>query len=588
MTLKWSVILLAFGLFVGCTKSRNLDEKVLNVSVSAKVKGMDPVNAGDTYSSSEIGRVYEGLLEYHPFKRPYELMPNLAEAMPEISEDGLTYKFNLKKGVLFHDNKCFPNGKGRELVAEDFVYSIKRLADSKNHSVGWWLLDGKLSGLNEWRDANKDKEKTDYSMAVEGLKALDKYTLQFKLSKPFPQFLYSLAMVYTFAVPKEAVDFYGEDFINNPVGTGPFTTGSYMQSTRIEYNKNPNYRDERYPSEGAPGDKENGLLDDAGKKLPLVDKVVVQIQVESQPRWLGFEKGKSDYNGIPKDQYASVVTPDKGMTDGYAKKGITLEITPDLDITYIAFNHDDPLFQGQKGLLLRRAMSLAYDNAQNNELFQNNRGILAQTLLPPGIAGFDENYENPYGKYDVEKAKALLAEAGYPEGKGLPELNYEIASSTDARQGAEFFQKMMAAIGIKIKVNQNTWPELTKKVKQRQAQMFGMAWLGDYPDAENFFQLIYGPNSSPGPNGGNYNDAKFNAMFDKSTVMQDSPERTAIYKEMAQYSAEQVPMILGVHRTSFVVKHGWLKNYKFSTFDTGAAKYYNVDLEKKEELLKKL
>lgn len=584
-----SIILLLVGtllLSVGCTKKVDLKERVLNLTVSAKVKGFDPVNAGDTYSSGEIARVYEGLLSYHYLKRPYTLIPNVAAAMPTVSEDGMTYTFKIKKGVKFHDNKCFPGGKGRELKAADFVYSIKRMADSKNISTGWWLLDGKIKGLNEWREKNKEKNKTDYSEEVAGLKAIDDYTLQFTLSKQYPQFLYSLAMVYTYAVPKEAVEFYGKDFINNPVGTGPFITGTYTQGNRIEYKKNPAYREVLYPSEGMPEDKKLGLLADAGKKLPLVEKIVVNIQTESQPAWLSFEKGKTDYFGIPKDQFESVVSPDKAITDAYAKKGITLDISADLDITYIAFNHEDPLFKSNTKL--RQAMSTAYDGAQANKLFYNDRYLLAQGILPPGIGGYDKDYKSPYRQFNVEKAKKLLAEAGYPEGKGLPTIQYDTTATTISRQMSEYFKKQMAQIGIKVQVNTNTWPQLTKKVKTRQAQMFGMAWLGDYPDAENFLQLLYGPNSSPGPNGSNYNNPNFNSLFDKATKMQPGPERAALYTQLNKMASKDAAYIYGVHRTNFAVKHSWLKNYKFSTFSHGNAKYLNIDLKKKAEMLDKL
>lgn len=569
-----------------CTKERNLNEKVLHITVENKVKGMDPINTGDTYSSTEVARVYEGLLQYHYLKRPYQLEPNLAAQMPTVSDDGLTYTFKLKKGVLFHDNKCFKDGVGREMVAEDVVYSIKRLADPRNNAIGWWLLDEKIAGLNEWREKQKESEKTDYDASVEGLKALDKYTVQFKLTEKFPQFLYALPMSYTMVVPREAVEFYGKEFLNNPVGTGPFMTDTYTQSTKIVYKKNPKYRKETYPTEGEAGDKEAGLLDDAGKTLPLVEKIIVYIQPESQPRWLSFEKGKTDFLGIPKDNFETVVTPDKGITDAYAKKGIVLQVNPDLDITYIAFNHEDPLFKDN--VKLKRAMSLAYNTAQSNELFYNNLGIYAQTPIPPGIQGYDPEYVNPWMKFDLEQAKKLLAEAGYPEGKGLPTIKYDTTATTVSRQMGEFFKKQMGQIGINVEVITNTWPQLTEKVHKRQTQTYGMAWLGDYPDAENFLQLLYGPNSSPGPNGSNYDNPEFNKLFEKATKMQPSPERTALYKKLAQTYSEEVPWILGVHRTSFVVKHGWLKNYKFATFNYGNAKYWDVDLEKKKQLIDKL
>ncbi|MCT4642870.1 MAG: ABC transporter substrate-binding protein [Bacteriovoracaceae bacterium] len=578
---KLSALLLSVFILSACTKKVNLNEKVLNLVVSAKVKGMDPVNAGDTYSSYEIARVYEGLLTYHYLKRPYTLIPNLAQQMPTVSKDGTEYTFKIKKGVMFHDNECFENGKGRELVANDFIYSIKRLADLKNNSNGWWLLDGRIKGLNEWR-----KAKGNYDQKIEGLTALDSHTLKFTLVKPYPQFLYALAMVYTFAVPKEAVDYYKDQFLNNPVGTGAFMTGTYKQSNRIEYTRNPNYRQETYPTEGTSEDEKLGLLEDAGKKLPLVDKIVINIQTESQPAWLSFEKGKVDILGIPKDNFDQVVTPGKGITDKYAKKGIVLKTNPDLDITYIAFNHEHPLFKSNRKL--RQAMSLAYDGAKSNELFYNNNGILAQTILPPGLGGYDKNYKNPYRQFNIAKAKKLLALAGYPEGKGLPTITYDCSASTTARQMGEFFKKNMAAIGINVQVVTNTWPQLVKKVKTKQTQTYGMAWLGDYPDAENFLQLVYGPNKAPGPNGSNYDNQQFNKKFDIVTKMQPGPQRAAKYKELAQSVAEDAVYILGVHRKSFVVKHGWLKNYKFSTFQHGHAKYYDVDIEVKKANLKKL
>ncbi len=571
----------------GCTKKVDKNLKSLNLSVVAKIKGMDPIYANDRYSSNEVARVYEGLLEYHYLKRPFTLVPNLAESMPEVSKDGLTYTFKIKKGVMFQDDPAFPNGKGRELVAQDFVYSIMRLADPKLRSLGWWLLDGKVVGLNEWRAKYSDKKAANYAETIEGLKALDNYTLQFKLTKPFPQFLYSLAMPFTFAVAKEVVAKYQGEFLNHPVGTGPFVIkdGVFRQSNKITYFKSPSFRNKTYPTEASEEFVKKGFLADAGKKLPLVDKIVVNIIEEDQPRWLNFNKGKLDFIGIPKDNFASAIIPGAGLKDEYAGKGIILEVVPSLDVTYIGFNHDHKLFQ--ENLKLRQAMSLAYDTEESNNLFYNGQGIPAQSVVPPGIAGNIKGWENPYAKFDLEKAKALLAEAGYPEGKGLPEITYDITASSVARQMSEFFKKKMAAIGINIKIQQNTWPELQKKLTNRNIMMWGMAWGADYPDAENFLQLLYCPNKAPGANGSDYCDPKFDKMFEYASKLQDSPERTAKYEEMNKYVGEQVPWIYGVHRRNYVIAQGWLKNYITSDFEAGQAQYLNVDLKEKEKLLEK-
>jgi len=584
-TMNFVLALLLVLSLLSCTKKVDVNEKVLNLVVSAKVKGMDPISSDDRYSSNEVARVYEGLLEYHYLKRPYTLVPNLAEALPEVSSDGLTYIFKIRKGVLFHDDAAFPEGKGRELTAEDFVYSLKRLADPKLQSVGWWVLDGKIKGLNEWRKKYADLPAVDYKEEVEGLKAVDRYTLKFVLARSFPQFLYSLAMPFTFAVAQEVVDHYGKEFINHPVGTGPFVLPKFEQTNKIVYTKNPKFRAKLYPSEATDEFKELGYLQDAGKQLPLVDKVVVNILEEDQPRWLNFQKGNLDYVAIPKDNFDTAVTPSKGLAEDLAKKGIKLLISPSLDVTYTAFNHENKLFSNLK---LRRAMSLAYDVNKSNELFYNSNALPAQSVIPPGIAGYMPDFKNPWRGPDLEQAKKLLAEAGYPAGKGLPEITFDCPSSTISRQMGEYLKSQMEQIGVHLKVVQNPWPDLQKKINNKTVMLYGIAWGADYPDAENFLQLLYGPNKTPGANGSNYDNPEYNKLFESAVVMQDGPERTALYEKLNRMAADQAPWIYGVHRQSFVLHHSWLRNYFSSDFDQGQAQYLNVDLEKKAEMLKKL
>ena len=588
MLMNFQRIVLTFSslfLLFACTKKQDHEKKVLNIVVTSKVKGMDPIYANDLYSSNEVARVYEGLLEYHYLKRPYELRPNLAASLPKVSKDGLTYTFKIKKGVTFHDNKCFEKGQGRELVAQDFVYSIKRMADAKNQGLGWWLLDQKVAGLNEWRDLQKKAPKTNYDEGVEGLKALDKHTLQIKLTRTFPQFLYALAMPFFFAVPRECVEFYGKEFLNHPVGTGPFILPEFKQTTRIVYKKNPKFRAKFYPSEASEEMVAQGLLEDAGKKLPLVDEIIVNIMEQEQPRWLKFQKGGLDFVSIPKDNFASAVTPSKEISPDMKKKNIHLAHAAGLDIAYMAFNNENPLFKNKK---LRQAMSLAYDSKRSNELFYNGMAQPAQSIVPPGIAGFEKNFVNDFRAFNLEGAKKLLAEAGYPNGSGLPEVTYDTSSSTTSRQMGEFFKKSMAKIGIKVRVVQNPWPELQKKIRTRSTMVHAVGWGADYPDAENFLQLLYGPNKAPGSNGSNYNNEEFNALFEKASKMQHSEERTQLYQKLNRMAAREVPLIYGVHRMNFVMRHGWLKNYVLSEFNAGQGQYLNVDLEAKKTLLEKL
>jgi ABC-type transport system substrate-binding protein len=572
--LLFTLAVLALGL-VGCTKKRDMDELALRLISPQKVAGFDPIQASDMYSNNEIGKVYEGLYEFHPFKRPYELMPNLAEAMPSVSKDGLTYTIKIKPGVMFQDSPAFPEGKGRQMTAHDFVYSWKRLADPKHMAKGWWVFDGKIKGLNEWREKYASAETVNYNDEVEGVKAVDDFTLQVTLVKPYPQFLYATAMPYTFVVAKEVVEHFGKEFLNHPVGTGPFILPRFEQTNTIVYTKNPTFRVKPFPS------------DDPAKKdlrVPLVDKIYVEIIPESQPKWLSFQKARVDMLEIPKDNFDQAVVSG-GLAPELKEKGIDLISATMLDVTFYAFNNEDPLFKNNKKL--RQAMSLAYNREESNKLFYNGMSRIAQGVIPPGLGGYDPDFKNPYVQYDVEKAKKLLAEAGYPEGKGLPEITVQTTAETISRQMLEFFAKCMSDIGIKIKVGTNSWPELVNKVTKKQHQMYTMAWGADYTDAENFLALLYCPNAAPGSNGSNYCNPKFDKMFEKATIMQDGPERNKLYAEMNAFVAEETPWMFGFHRTRFFLTHAWLENFSYMEFTHSQFQYLGVNLEKKKEFANK-
>jgi ABC-type transport system substrate-binding protein len=549
----------------------------IHYPVGAKIKGLDPIYCDDTYSGMEVTRAYETLFQYHYLKRPYQIIPLLAEAMPEISKDRKTYTIHLKKGVLFQDDASFKatGGKGREMTAEDVIYSYKRLADAKLVSTGWWTLDGKIVGLNDWRDTQNKNQKTDYSAPVEGLKALGPYTLQIKLIKPSAQFLFNLAQPFTSVVPHEAVDMYGAQLINHAVGTGPFHLREYNPNAKIVWERNPTYRRELYPSEGMPGDKEKGLLDDAGKPLPLVDRVVDEIFEESQPLWLNFMAGKLEFSGIPKDNYLQAFDAKKNLRPELVQKGIQVIHEPQMEVTHLSFNMADPVVGKNK--YLRQAMSLVYDEAAYIETFYNGRAIPAQGPIPPNLAGYDPDFKNPYREVNLQKAKELLAKAGYPNGEGLDPLEYVSVSDSTSRQSNEFEQQEFAQLGIKLKINTASWPEFTAAVKNKKGQLWSFSWLADYPDAENFLALFYGPNSSPGANDANYSNPEYDRLYEQALNLTDSPERTALYKKMVKIVVEDCPWIFGVHRITYYLYHPWLKNFAYNDLDLGKVKYFRVD-----------
>lgn len=588
-TLKIVAILLVLGLFVFsffAGKGGAKTQKVLYGYVPAKLKPFDPANITDLYTGTVAGNIFEGLFQYKYLSDYYELEPLIADGMPNVSADGLTYTFKIRKDAYFYDpeKEVFKKGKGRRVTAYDFAYSLKRLADPAVKSGGWWLFDGYIAGLNEWRAAAKKSGKADYNAPIEGVKVLDDDTLVVKLTQPYPQILYTFAMTFTWPLAKEVVDYYGEEFGNHPIGTGPF---AYDHENSIVGNqhvlvRNPYWRGAKYPSFAGDNAKAKGLLAPAGKDIPFIDSIVYYVIEESQPQWLKFMNGELDYSSIPKDNFSQAVTPDQKLTPELKKKGIILDINSSLDVTYTFFNMEDPFLGTHKKV--RQAMSMAYDRDKVIEIFYNNRAIKAQTVIPPGLGGYDKNYVNPYGVYNVEKAKQLLAEAGYPNGEGLPTFKFTALNSTTARQMAEFFKESMAQIGVNIEIEQVDWPTFLNKIDSKQVQIGGIGWGADYPDAQNFLQLLYGPNKAPGPNAANYDNPEFNELYKKAVVMQDSPERNKLYAKLGQMAAEDCPWILGLHRKSYALYYKWLKNRFYRDIGYGYAKYYDIDVALREEL----
>ncbi len=577
-------VALASLVHLSCTRRVSDQDTTLNAAVNVNIKGLDPIYSSDNHTNAVVAQIFEPLLHYHYLKRPLELQPLLAAEMPKVSEDGLTHTFKIKAGVLFHDNPAFPGGKGREVKAEDFVYSWKRLADPRKQSDGFWIFDGRIKGLNEWREAVANGD-ADYETPVEGLKALDDYTLQIQLTRPYYQLHYVLAMPQTAPVPREAVEKYQDEFMNNPVGTGPYILENWTRNSQVTLVKNPNWREEFFPSEGEAQDKERGLLESAGQKLPFAERIVFHEIIEDQPRWLNFMRGNLDLVDIPKDNFDSAVVGD-AIAPQLAEKGISLQVSTEPDVTYIAFNMRDPILGTNENL--RKAMSLAYDTETLIERFYNGRAIVAHSPIPPGVDGYDASFRNPYKEYNLEKAKEYLSRAGFPEGKGLPELEFSAISSPTSRQMAEYFQQNMAQIGVRIRISSSSWPQFTNKIREGQTQIYGIAWLGDYPDAENFLQLLYGGNVSPGPNGSNFQNAEFDRLYDQASKLPPGAERTRLYQQMRDLVVAQAPWIPGAHRLSYYVSHEWLKNFKRNSTVQDYLKYLRIDPKKRAERKSKL
>ena len=566
-------------LLSGCgTSSEETADSVPTLRLTtARLRGFDPANAADEASIRATGLVYEGLLQYAYWDRPYRVEPLLAAALPEISESGMVFRIPLRRGICFSDDPCFSatGGKGRELVAQDFVYSILRIADMKVGSGGYWAFRGKIAGLDEFREASRSAAPTDYARPVEGLRAVGPHELEIRLTAPYPQLPWVLAMPYAFAVPREAVEFYGPEFVNHPVGTGPYVLAAARQNYRYEYRANPKWR-ETGRSDAMPAD---APAPDAGMPLPLTPRIVSFVVGDPSTAWLMFMAGKLDLADVSRDQWDSIITSEKELRPELAAQGIELSKSPQMQVSYTAFNMDDPVVGPNKKL--RQALSCAFDFDAWLE-FQNGRVVKPNGPIPPGVAGSTET-PPPYG-FDLERAKRLLAEAGYPGGKDPAtgrrlKLALEIGSADnpEARQSAELLASFMARIGVAVEPSYNNWPAFLQKIERRQAQMFSVAWLGDYPDAQNFLQLFASENVSPGPNRCNYRSEEFDRLYRRLIALPESPEREALCREATAVVMEDCPWILTAHPMAFSVRQVRLRNYRRHDFNWGMEKYWRAE-----------
>ncbi len=551
------------------------DRKVLRFPLRAKVGTLDPVRCSSQYRGIVGSQIFDTIMEFDYPARPFALRPGLLTKMPEVSEDGRVYRFELRDDVFFHDHESFAEtgGRGRRLVTSDVFYSLKRHCDPFWSPEGYWLLQGRVKGLDDYKRAGSERRQRmaeagraaefrwDYEQRVEGLREIDDRRFEIELVEPFPQFLYILTMTYTGIVPREAVDHHGLEFGQNPVGTGPYRLAEFWRGSWIRLVRNERYRDERVPplAQLGPDQLAVGLDRVAGRRLPLIDELVMEIYEQDQPMWLKFRAGDLDIIQVPAEPWPTIFEKDGSLKAAARAKGIRNFNLPLLDLIYWGFNMEDPVWgSGPNSKLLRQAVSHAVDLETRNEAFYNAKNTLYLGPIPPGL----DAYEPGHRRQDLDRARALLAEAGHPGGAGLPPLKYESSKGGNQSEQAEMFTRQLAAIGIRVETNFNTFPELSDKMNKKKAQFFGLAWGADYPDAENFLQLFYGPNESPGSNAFNYKNPEFDALFDRAKTMLPGPERTEIYSRLRQIIIEDQPMIGSMARTRFWAWHERVRHFK--------------------------
>jgi oligopeptide transport system substrate-binding protein len=548
-------------------------------------KNLDPQKQLDGASSDIVGNVYDGLLQYSYLQRPFQLEPNLLSRMPELSADGLRYSFELRPDAYFNDDACFAGGKGRALTSDDVIYSLQRFADANVNVLSYSLLEGVIQGMDEFRQQTRRQGKaTDYAkLPIAGIVKRDDRHFTIELTRTNPLALQPLAASPLSIVPREAVVHYGAEFEQHPVGSGPFRVKTMSRRGVIVLAKNPRYH-QTYPTAGAPGDAELGLLRAAGQRLPLLDEVQLPLVEEAQPRMLKFLDRQLDMVSFDRDNFSNMaVKDDKGFRlkpEFAAKYRIFAEPAPWLE--GLRLNFKDPLLGKNKAL--RQALAYALDSAGFVEQMYNGRGTPLQTLVPLPIAGSERDVPFEGFVFDAELVRKKLAEAGYPDGKGLPPLTIEYrAATTQSRQNFEFNRAQLAQFGIVVKANFQSFSAWLQRTEAGNYQLCDSAWVADYPDAENFYALLYSKNKPPGPNSGSYENPAYDRLFETIRSMPDGPERHALFARMNAIVKDDAPMIQLWNPTRVGLTQPRVANFKFNPMSEASFKYLDVDPKTKAE-----
>lgn len=665
----------AMSLMAACSDSWNnpypgsdTGANVVYSAFSERPKHLDPARS---YSSNEVeftGQIYEPPLQYHFLKRPYTLIPLTAEAVPQpryvdasgnaLPDDApaagiaeSVYDIRIRPGIHYQPHPAFARDEAgrhryhalavadlagrrqigdfehtgtRELVAADYVYQIKRLADPRLSSPIFGLMSEHIVGLKALGEAlekaGRDKpgaalKLDDFPLA--GAEVVDRYTYRIRIRGKYPQFIYWLAMPFFAPVPWEAEAFYAQPGMADvnftldwqPVGTGPYYLAENDPNRRMVLKKNPHFHGETYPADGDAEDRQAGLLADAGKPLPLVDKAVYSLEKETIPYWSKFLQGYYDSSGISSDSFDQAVQFTAGgepqLTDSMREQDIHLVTAVAASLWYVGFNMLDPVVGGlgEDRRKLRQALSIAFDYDEFISIFLNGRGIPAQGPIPPGLFGHVEGVAglNPYVYEDrdgriqrrpIEAAQKLLAEAGYPNGRnaetGEPLVLYfdTMASGPDAKSRLDWMKKQLDKLNVQLVVRGTDYNRFQDKIRKGNAQLFEWGWNADYPDPENFLFLLYGPHKkvgTGGENAANYDNPEFNHLFERMKDMDNGPERQRVIDAMLETVRRDAPWIFAYYPKSFGLRHGWVHNVKPNLMANNTLKYRRIDPELREK-----
>ena len=522
--------------------------KILRITFQAAETGFDPVKVSDYYSGTVIEAIFDPLLTYDYLARPAKLVPNTAEALPQISDAGKTYTLKVRPGIYFAEDAAFKGAK-RELTAADYAYSIGRFLDAKNRSPYAFLYEG-----------------------VAKLEVPERYTLRIRLKNPDLNFGHVLAFSLSGAVAREAIEHYGDESAAHPVGSGPFRLKRYVRSSKIVLEANPGYRE---------------VMRD-GKRLPLIGGVEISIMEETQGRWLAFQRGDTDMEYQLAEVAPTFITPGGELKPELARRGIRLERSVDPEIIYLYFNMQDKTVGGlsKEKIALRRAIAMAYKIEDQIRIIRKGQAIRAQYPIPPGVAGHDPEYRSSIA-HDPRAANALLDKFGYRKGpdgyRRMPNgeplvIRYSSTPSERDRQFDELMKRSLDSIAVRLEIHKDRFPELIKLENQCRLMMRGAAWIADYPDGDNFMQLLYGPNSGQS-NNACYRSPEYDKRYEKSRLLPHGPERDRLYREMTRIMETDTVWLLTDSRYRNVLLQPHVKG--FTKHPVLHAEWLYIDLDKK-------
>jgi ABC-type transport system substrate-binding protein len=555
--------------------------KVLRYAFPTSETGFDPAQISDLYSRTVTPHIFEALYAYDPLARPVKIRPLTAAAMPEVSEDFRVWTMRVQPGIFFAADPAF-GGKPRELVAADYVYSFMRIFDPALKSPSYSTLkDEGIVGLEESRARSLAAGKPfDYDRPVEGLRTLDRYTIEFRLAEPRPRFMYTLASSDILgAMAREVVEAYGDAIMAHPVGTGPFRLAQWRRSSLIVLERNPDFRAMRYDAEPAADDAKGQaiLARFRGRALPMIDRIEIGIIDEGQPRWLSFLNAQHDLLQNVPFEFAELAAPGGKLAPNLARRGVGMQRQVQPDVTLTVYNMEDPVVGGYTAekVALRRALDLAYDVQREIEVVRHGQAVPAQSIVPPHTFGYDPSYRSENGVFDLGRAKALLDIYGYVDRDGdgyreMPDgspLTIVLSSPPDQvyRLLTELRKKSLDALGVRLSVRIGNWAEQLKAARAGNFMVWTVGSTAATPDGQGALERGYGP-ASGGGNLARFRLAAFDRIYEEMKGLPDGPERQRLFTRANNLLVAYAPYKVHVHRIVTDLWQPWLEGYRRPLF----------------------